>query len=482
MDSDEAVRALPSDAEDPDRSLCKDESVQGREAERREMDQQPDVLELEEYPVPGPAPLARPEISREPDRASGSAALTMLATGLLLIGLNLRIGVASIGPVLPDIRASLGLPAAAASLMTTIPVFAFGAFAFLTPSLSRRIGLHRLLGTALVVLVVGILLRLEPAPLPLFAGTILVGAAIAVGNVAMPPAIKEDFSRHAGLMMGLYSTMLFVGAALASGATVPLRDVLGGSWRAALAMGAVPALLALVVWIPQLLRSPGRGRSAGQVADAADERGEPSFRSMLADPVALAVTALMGLQSMSYYAALTWVPTMLTDAGMDAGRAGALLSFSAFPGILASLVTPALARRARRSWTPPVIAAGLTALAFVGLALAPAHTGPAVVWMTLMGLGQGAAISLSLSCIVWRSPDTRHTGHVSTMAQGLGYLLAGLGPIGLGALHAATGRWTLPLAVLLALLVCQGVAGVLACRPRLIGSATSIGLSGADDA
>jgi CP family cyanate transporter-like MFS transporter len=443
------------------------------------MEQQPDVLELEEYPVPGPAPLPEPEISREPERASRRAGLAVLAAGLLLIGLNLRIGVASIGPVIPDIRASLGLSAATASLMTTIPVFAFGVFAFFTPSLSRRIGLHRLLGAALAVLVVGILLRLEPAPLPLFAGTILVGAAIAVGNVAMPPAIKEDFARHAGLMMGLYSTMLFVGAALASGMTVPLRDGLGGSWRAALAMGAVPALIALVVWIPQLLRSPGRARSGGSVADAADEHGEPSFRGILTDPVALAVTALMGLQSMSYYAALTWVPTMLTDAGMDAGLAGGLLSYSAFPGILASLVMPALARRARRSWTPPVIATALTALAFLGLALAPAPFGAAAVWMTLMGLGQGAAISLSLSCIVWRSPDTRHTGHVSTMAQGFGYLLAGLGPIGLGALHAATGSWTLPLAVLLALLVCQGNAGVLACRPRLIGVRAMVGADGA---
>ena len=84
--------------------------------------------------------------------------------------------------------------------------------------------------------------------------------------------------------------------------------------------------------------------------------------------------------------------------------------------------------------------------------------------MTL--LGQGASISLSLSYIVWRSPDAHHTGHVSTMAQGFGYLIAGLGPIGLGALRAVSGGWTLPLAALGALLVLQLLAGIHASRER----------------
>ena len=88
--------------------------------------------------------------------------------------------------------------------------------------------------------------------------------------------------------------------------------------------------------------------------------------------------------------------------------------------------------------------------------------------MTLLGLGQGASISLALSYIAWRSPDARHTAQVSTMAQGFGYLLASLGPIAIGALHSASGSWTVPLAVLAALLVPQLIAGVLASRERLV--------------
>lgn len=422
-----------------------------------------DPSPLDDYPIPGGEPPEPVEIGAPPEAVRGRWGLLLLGTGLILIGLNLRIGVASIGPVLGDILTSLDLSATMASLLTTVPVFAFGAFAFFTPALTRRIGMHRLLGATMIALAVGIALRLHPSLIALFLGTVIVGAAIAIGNVVMPSAIKRDFSHRAGLMMGLYSTALFVGAAAASGLTVPMLPLTGGDWRGALALWAVPAVLAAVLWIPQMRRAPGRMKAGPGVADAPSERGEPPLRSIFTNPTALAVTALMGLQSTSYYAALTWVPTILQDAGIAPGTAGWMLSYSAFPGALAALVMPTVAKRLRPLWLPVLVAVLLTAVAYLGLAIVPA--GAPALWMTLMGLGQGASISLSLTYIVWRSPDTLHTGHLSTMSQGFGYLLAGLGPIGLGAVHAHTGGWDVPFVVLGVLLIAQLAAGIVASRP-----------------
>ncbi|NQW91395.1 MFS transporter [Curtobacterium sp. VKM Ac-2861] len=383
-----------------------------------------------------------------------------VGAGLLLIAINLRMGVASVGPVLGAIERSLGLSPSAASLLTTIPVFAFGAFAFLTPVLSRRIGLHRLLGLTMAVLAIGIALRLEPHGWALYGGTVLAGAAIAVANVCMPAAIKSDFAHRVGLMMGLYSTALFLSAAIASAAVVPLMAAFAGSWRPALAFWAIPAAIAFVVWLPRALQRPDTPtRATG--AGAADE---PTFARLLRDPVAIAVTGFMGLQSLSYYAFLTWVPTVLQDAGVSAHTAGLMLAYSSLPGILTGITGPAIARRLRPTWLPVLVVVVLCAAGFAGLLVAPAAG--AWAWMTLLGLGQGGAISLSLSYIVWRSPDARHTAHVSTMAQGIGYLLAGLGPLGLGLLHTATGGWTVPIVVLLVLLVLQFVAGAAASRDR----------------
>src|SRR5699024_6744071 len=133
------------------------------------------------------------------------------------------------------------------------------------------------------------------------------------------------------------------------------------------------------------------------------EIGEPPFRSILTDPIAWAVTGFMGLQSMSYYAALTWVPAIFQDSGMAADRAGWMLSFSAFPAILTCLITPSIAGRLRPRWIGVAAASVLIGAGFAGLLVAPV-TG-AYAWMTLLGMGQGAAISLSLSFIVGRSPD-----------------------------------------------------------------------------
>ncbi|ROS78353.1 CP family cyanate transporter-like MFS transporter [Curtobacterium sp. PhB130] len=387
-----------------------------------------------------------------------------VGAGLLLVAINLRMGVASVGPVLAAIERSLHLSPSAASLLTTIPVFAFGAFAFLTPVLTRRIGLHRLLGLTMAVLALGIALRLEPHGWALYGGTVLAGAAIAVANVLMPAAIKTDFAHRVGLMMGLYSTALFLSAAVASAAVVPLMTAFGGAWRPALAFWALPAALAFVVWLPRALRSPGHVRGSRRVADAPREADEPRMAALLRDPVAIAVTGFMGLQSLSYYAFLTWAPTVLQDAGVSAHTAGLMLAYSSLPGILTGITGPALARRVRPSWVPVLVVVALCVTGFVGLGVAPAAG--AWLWMTLLGLGQGGAISLSLSYIVWRSPDARHTAHVSTMAQGIGYLLAGLGPLGIGLLHTVTGSWTVPIVVLVALLVVQGFAGAAASRER----------------
>jgi MFS transporter, CP family, cyanate transporter len=420
---------------------------------------------------PTAAPL-RPRHERAGPRGGPAAAL--LTAGLIGIALNLRIGVASVGPVLTSIRDSLGLSAAAASLLTTIPVVAFGAFAFLAPWLTKRLGMHQLLGLAMATLAVGIALRRQPSLFTLFAGTVIVGASIALANVVMPAVIKHDFPHRVGPLMGLYSTSLFLSAAVADGLMVPLLPFVGGQWRPALALWAFPAVIACLIWIPQLFRTPVR---AGQVQAAAGSPAavaEPSFRALLSDPVALAVTAYMGIQCTGYYVTLTWLPTLLQDDGMNAHRAGWMLSYSAFPGIAAALVSPALARRVRPAWVPIAVSVLLYGTAYAGLAAAPLHA--TYLWMTLLGLGQGASISLSLSYIAWRSPDARHTAHLSTMAQGFGYSLASLGPIGIGALHALSGSWTVPLAVLAALLVPQLIAGALASRERQV--LTTRGASG----
>lgn len=370
--------------------------------------------------------------------------------------------------MIPNILDDLGLSATTTSLLTTVPVVAFGAFAFLTPELTRRVGMHRLLGAAMIVLTAGILLRLHPSLIALFAGTVLVSGAIAVSNMVMPAAVKQDFSHRAGLMMGLYSTSLFIGAALASGLTVPLLNFVNGNWRSALALWALPTIVAALIWIPQMLRAPRRLKRSQRVADALSERERttvpldsqgshcsgrdrhdgPSEHELLRHPD-MGPNHLSGPRN-----------------GCAHNRLDDLLL--RLPCHHRLIPGPVLAKKARLLWLPLTICVAFNAVCYIGLATAAVPG--AYVWMTCPGLGQGGAISLSLTYIVWRSPDTHHTGRLSTMAQGFGYLFAGLGPIGLGALHVLTGEWIFPLTVLGVLLIAQLLAGVIANQNKYVGA------------
>jgi CP family cyanate transporter-like MFS transporter len=232
-----------------------------------------------------------------------------------------------------------------------------------------------------------------------------------------------------------------------------------------LALWAIPAIVALIVWRV----FAGRRAADAEIRPAADPPAPvadpgPSLRALMHDPVAWAVTCFMGIQSLGYYAFVAWLPTLLQDHGMSAGRAGWMLSFATFPGIIGALGTPVLDRRLGGGPALILLASASAACGFVGLIVAPVSL--AYLWMILLGLAQGACISLAIAYIVARSPDHAHTGRLSAMAQGFGYLLACLGPVALGAVHNATGSWTVPLIVLIAVLGAQVAAGLQASRPR----------------
>jgi len=150
-----------------------------------------------------------------------------LAIVLLVAALNLRIAVAALSPVLDDIERDTGVSATVAGLLNTVPVVCFGLFALATPALIRRLGMERLLLLAMTVVTAGIALRLLSPLVALFVGTAVIGAGIAVGNTVLPGLIKQDFSQRAGLMTGLYSVSLFLGAAVSAGLTVPWSTPLG---------------------------------------------------------------------------------------------------------------------------------------------------------------------------------------------------------------------------------------------------------------
>jgi CP family cyanate transporter-like MFS transporter len=378
-----------------------------------------------------------------------------LAAALLIAAVNLRLTVAAVPPVLDQIRHTMGLSSAGAGLLTAVPVFCFGLVALSSPRLIRRFSMGPLLSLTLLAVIGGCAVRLLPAVLPLFLGTVLLGSGIAVGNVLIPGLIKRDFPQRRVLMTALYSVGLSGGAAVAAGLTVPLEHAFGVDWRIAIALWGVLAVLAVLLWTPHVRQETARD----------DGHGAP-IPGLWRDPLAWCVSGFMGFQSFGFYATLSWLPTIARAHGVSASHAGLLLSLASFSGMLGALLAPSFERRIPRASMAVVLSACVCAAGYIGLLLAPGSA--TYAWCVLFGFGQGAALALALGYIVARAPDSHHAAQLSTMAQSVGYLIASTGPFAMGALHGATNSWTLPIVMLLVALVPMLLTGLVASQRRFV--------------
>jgi CP family cyanate transporter-like MFS transporter len=373
----------------------------------------------------------------------------VFVAGILVLAFNLRAAITGLPPLFPELSSSLGLSSAAIAALAATPVLCFAAFSGVAAPLSRRYGEERVLLAALALLAVGLLGRGALPEWLLFPGTVLASAAIALMNVLLPSLVKRRDPARAGLLIGVYLLSLAAGAILASLIAVPIFQASGGSVPLALGIWALPAAVAVLAWLPQ--------RRFRTVPAGALPPGQRRLLKVSRYALAWQVMGFMGLQSLIYYATLSWLPTLFRDRGADAVYAGTLLAVMNLGNGITALLMPVLAHRTRdQRW----LVALMVSFAMVGLAGAAfAPLGGAAAWVLLLGLGQGAGLGLAIYFTLARAPDPVASASLSAFAQGAGYLVAAAGPLAVGFLHTATGGWTVPVVVLLAVLVGELATG-----------------------
>jgi len=408
--------------------------------------------------LPTPAAPAAPETQAGAAALpAGAASSALLTVGVVLFAANMRPVAASVGPLVHQLRGDLHLSGAAAGLLLTIPVLCFGVVAPLAPLLSRRLGMARALGLILVAISGGLILRTVGGIATLFIGTTLAAAGAACGNVLLPVVVRRSFADRIGKIAALYTTALAGTAAVAAGVTVPIADALGEGWRGGLAVWALPALIALAVWLPQLSRG---------VVSAAPDAPRPRLRDVTRSRITWSLTIFFSLQSWGYYATLAWLPSIFESHGVGTTSAGLLLGLCGAMSVPGALLAP---RLGARMLDQRGLVVGLCAVNALGLAgLLAAGSSAPVAWALLIGIGQGALFPLTLTMIVLRSGGAALTASLSTHVQAIGYLLAAAGPFAVGALHDSTGSWSAPIVLLLALLALQTAVGFEAARDRVL--------------
>jgi CP family cyanate transporter-like MFS transporter len=388
--------------------------------------------------------------------SAGPSRAVLLIT-VLVVAANLRPTITAFGSVVSLIRHDTGLGPGALGLLGAIPLLAFAAVSPVVHFLTSAIGAERAVLVSTLVLIVGTLLRSLPGAVAnLWLGTILLGAAIAVGNVVVPAVVKQDFPSEVPLVTGLYSAVLGGTAAVASGLAVPISDL--GGWRLGIGVWGVLSVVAAAVWP---LRS--RGRGAGDAPSGTSRVSSASRRSVWRSAVAWQVSLVMATQALTFYLLVTWLPTIEISFGVDPVTAGWYSFLYQIVGIAAGLVVTVFMRGRADHRAVGVAISLLLMLAVGGLLVAPAWT---ALWLVLAGLSGGSSLVLALALVGERSRTAVDAGRLSGMAQSVGYLLAAAGPWGAGLLFAATGSWNYPLLAVIAVAAVQLVLSLYAGRDR----------------
>ena len=410
-------------------------------------------------PTPKRSDSARPTPMRPTPKRPGTAALLsapLLFAAVIAVAVNLRAGISSVGPVLEETLAAFGAGASQAGLITAMPGFLFALMGLGAVPVAMRLGLTRTIALGAALTFTGLAARPWVGAMAVF--IVLTGfvvAGIAVANVLLPAWIKRHGGRHVVALMTAYGALLGL-----SGAIGPLSALFfrgDSAWQWALAVWAVPAAVQVVVWMVVVARlgddrpRPGPTTSPDSGAEA------PASAPMWRSSTARFLLVFFGLQSMNAYIQMGWLPQIYRDNGASAATGTIALALVGGLNVIGGLVMPMLIARARTLTPFVVVFAAATAVGYLGLLLADGYV--PLLWSFFLGLG-GFCFPTAIALIPARSRSHVVTAKLSGFVQPYGYLVAGAGPVAVGAVYGATGEWRAILIALIASAVVMGAVGI----------------------
>jgi CP family cyanate transporter-like MFS transporter len=343
-------------------------------------------------------------------------------------------------------REQLSLSATQAGMLTTLPLLVFAFFSPIASQLGRKMGLERALMLSIICLLIGIGARSIGSKNTLFVGTLIIAMGIAIANVLLPSLMKRDFPTKVATITSIYVLMMGVGSALSASLAIPmmhLADVFAISrvpnWAFSLGGIIIFPVIAIIVWLPQIKNDTTPTQDTLQI---------DSHSYLWGSIAAWQITLFLALNSFLMYTFISWLPTILVDAGYSHEKAGVihglLQLFTAVPAIV---MIPLMAKFNDKR----LLSVGLSMLVFcsiLGFIFAPRW---AMFFAMMFGFGAGGGFILALTLISMRTCDPHQAGSLSGMAQCLGYSLAASGPVLIGALHEHSGSWSQPL------MLCAGI-------------------------
>lgn len=346
---------------------------------------------------------------------------------LVLIGLNMRPLLTSVGPLLPQLRQASGMSFSVAALLTALPVVTMGGLALAGSWLHQHVSERRSVAISLLLIAVGALMReLYPQSVLLLSSALLGGVGIGIIQAVMPSVIKRRFQQRTPLVMGLWSAALMGGGGLGAAIT-PWLVQHSETWYQTLAWWALPAVVALFAWWWQ---------SAREVASSHKTTTTPV--RVVFTPRAWTLGVYFGLINGGYASLIAWLPAFYIEIGASAQYSGSLLALMTLGQAAGALLMPAMARHQDRRKLL-MLALVLQLVGFCGFIWLPLQL--PVLWAMVCGLGLGGAFPLCLLLALDHSVQPAIAGKLVAFMQGIGFIIAGLAPWFSGVLRSISGNY-----------------------------------------
>ncbi|MFQ8602925.1 MAG: CynX/NimT family MFS transporter [Anaerovoracaceae bacterium] len=378
---------------------------------------------------------------------------------IVVTAVNLRAPITCVGSLINMISDDFGLSAGYAGFITTIPLLAFAAVSPAAVFISEKLGAGRIMTFSFIILNVGILMRSYGAEVGIFAGTVVMGSAIAIGNVLLPAVIKSYFPERIADMTSLYTVIMQVISAFSTAVSVPLAVSFG--WESSLSIWIISASLTVAVCFFNWNLKISNDR-AGQENNITREKS-----SIYRKPMTWWITFYMGIQSLIFYSFIAWLSPMLQDRGYGQDMAGYVLSAFVIMGVAGSAALPFIMKR-NKSQKMTGIQLGLMYFAGILAVIFAKGEFIMIAGIMLSGFCSGTCISFSMSLFGLHTSNGEDASRLSGTAQSAGYLLAAAGPVALGKLYESTGQWPVCFFVLLLCAAFLTAAGRIVGREEIL--------------
>ncbi|MFP5100648.1 CynX/NimT family MFS transporter [Staphylococcus equorum] len=385
---------------------------------------------------------------------------------IVFIASTLRAPLTSVGPVIEEIKQVMEIDNSVAGILTTIPLIIFAIVSPLVSKVTSRLTMSRTIFYSTLLLIVALFLRIVGDFNLFIIGTLLLGIAIAFGNVVLPSYVKWYFPMQIGLATGIYSGTMNFTAGLGGGLSFPLSEISPIGFRLSLSFWIIFGVIALLLWIPKARTGAKLEQATVDQSKLKTSKKVNIVKSKLAWMVALT----MGFQSMVFYTMVAWVPSILIDRGLEPTTAGYLLMLNQFSQVPMTFIFPIVASKLKDQRILVVI---ITILFLIGFSLFFTQSLVLlIIGIVIAGLAMGACFSLCMTFFSIRANTSEGSISLSGFGQSVGYLIAAIGPFLIGYLYDATGSWNSGVVALIIMSILIFIFGYPAAKNKVVEDET----------